>query len=140
MAKTNNRNSLKKPVTFSMGTVLVFVLAFGAIGAYALLKSFAAPAPPATLIANPNPAAVGSNEVFTGCGYQPNVGTTIVVNSPYATSFFGAKANASGCIDSSATETFTNQQAGSYSVNAWQTMANNPKKSKIYGSVTYTVQ
>jgi len=140
MAKAKKNSSLKKPMTFSTGTVLLFVLAFAAVGAVAIWQSLAAPAPPASLVANPNPATLGSNEVFTGCGYRPNIGTTIVINSPYATSWFGALVDANGCIDSSKYDTFTNQQTGTYKVNAWQTLPNNPKKSKIYGSVTYTVQ
>jgi hypothetical protein len=36
-------STLKSPVTFSLGTVLLFVLVFGAVGAYAVWKSLAAP-------------------------------------------------------------------------------------------------
>lgn len=137
MAKKST--SLKSPVSFSLGTVLLFVLAFGVIGGYAIWKSLAAPTPPASLAANPNPATVGSNEVFTGCGYRPNIGTTIVVVSPYAESWSGVTADANGCINSSSWG-YTNEQAGTYRVNAWQPTANNPKRSKIMGSTTYTVQ
>lgn len=138
--KAKKRATIKKNQGFNKRELGLFVLIFALVGAITLWVSFAAPAPPATLIATPNPATVGSSEVFTGCGYQPNTGTTIVVNSPYATSFFGAPADANGCINSSKTENFTNEQAGTYKVNAWQTVPNNTKKNKIYGSVTYTVQ
>jgi len=138
--KTTKKRTVSKKTSFNKKELGLFVLIFAAVGAVTLWVSFAAPAPPATLVANPNPATVGSSEVFTGCGYQPNKGTTIVINSPYATSWFGAPADAQGCIDSSKTENFTNQQAGTYKVNAWQVNPNNSKKSKIYGSVTYSVQ
>jgi hypothetical protein len=41
MAK--KKSTLKSPVTFSLGSVLLFVLIFGAVGGYAVWKSLAAP-------------------------------------------------------------------------------------------------
>jgi hypothetical protein len=62
MAK--KQNSLKKPVTFSMGTVLLFVLAFAAVGAYAIWNSFAASSPPGTC----SYAAAGTGGVVSATG------------------------------------------------------------------------
>lgn len=140
MAK--QKNSLKSPVTFSLGTVLLFVLAFGVVGGYALWKSFAAPAPPATLVASPSPAVVGGNEVFTGCGYYPNVGVSISIWSPYAASSIpGGPANSSGCIDSSKYETWNNEQPGTYTVKAYQYPPNqHHSKQKLMASTSYTAQ
>lgn len=53
---------------------------------------------------------------FSGCGYVPNVGVTIVMNSPTAISFFGGTASSNGCISI----TNTTNDPGSYSAKAYQ--------------------
>jgi hypothetical protein len=136
MAKAKKTSSLRKPVSFSMGSVLLFVLIFAAVGGYAVWKSFAAPAPPATLTASPNPGSSSTAETFTGCGYNPSAGTTIVVYTPIAVSWFGDPSDANGCINITHG---INSVPGTYKVNAWQTTLNNAKRSKIMGSTTYTV-
>lgn len=140
MAK--QKSSLKSPVTFSLGTVLLFVLAFGVVGGYAIWKSLAAPALPATLVANPSPATVGSNEVFTGCGYYPGVGVGISIWSPYSASTIpGGTANSSGCIDSSKYDTWNNEQAGTYTVKAYQYPPNQRHpKSMLMAQTSYVAQ
>src|ERR1043166_4180906 len=44
----------------------------------------------------------GSNLVFNGCGYAANTNVSIVVLSPFATSFSGAPTGTDGCFSSSA--------------------------------------
>jgi hypothetical protein len=58
--------------------------------------------------------------VFAGCGYQPGVGVTVTVQSPSALSFFGAVAGADGCFSTAATESYTPNQAGSYTASTFQ--------------------
>jgi hypothetical protein len=81
-------------------------LLFGAVLALALLV-LAGPASAdgfnsATLTVSPNPTVFTDSNAefeFTGCGYDPAVGVTVVVYGPEATSFFGGPTDASGCID-----------------------------------------
>ncbi|MFL6163949.1 MAG: hypothetical protein ACJ74U_17230 [Jatrophihabitantaceae bacterium] len=75
-------------------------------------------------------------ETFTGCGYQPATGTTIVVTTPSAISFFGGVSDARGCID--IVHNGFIDSAGTYGVRASQT---NPKsgKSTLMASTTFLV-
>jgi len=138
--QTNKNSLMSRNYSLSFSQLAFFAVAFAAIGGVKVWRGLAAPAPTAQLIANPNPAAVGSNETFTGCGYYPNQGATVVIYSPYATSWFGSPADANGCIDSSKYDTFTNNQTGSYTVKVYQNAPKNPKRDKLMGSVIYTVQ
>jgi len=75
----------------------------------------------ATLTATPNPVVfTDSNayETFTGCGYDPAVGVTIVVGSPTAYSWFGGPADSDGCIDITWNGFITGP--GTYDVAAYQ--------------------
>jgi hypothetical protein len=62
--------------------------------------------------------AVGDNLVFSGCGYEPNKGVSVRVDSPYAYSFSGAIAGADGCFATK--NTYTALEAGDYEAHAWQ--------------------
>jgi hypothetical protein len=76
----------------------------------------------------------GDNLVFNGCGYAANTNVTIVVISPYATSFSGAPTDTSGCFSSSQWG-YTALMSGSYTVNIYQpTDKHNPS-----GTLTFTV-
>lgn len=55
---------LKKPVTFSMGSVLLFIIVFGALGVYAVWGAFAAKAPTGACAYAP----VGSGGVVSATG------------------------------------------------------------------------
>jgi hypothetical protein len=48
MAKKKQDLGLKKPVTFSMSSVLLFIIAFGVVGVYVVWGAFAARAPSGT--------------------------------------------------------------------------------------------
>jgi uncharacterized membrane protein YeiB len=67
-------NSLKRPMTFSSGSVLFFVLAFAVVGAFAIWKSSAAglpkpPRTPSTATCNTtSPITVGQNYAGTISG------------------------------------------------------------------------
>ena len=74
----------------------------------------------ATLAVAPAAPAVGDALAFSGCGYSAGEGVTVVVTSPYAYSWFGATADAAGCFDTTATETYTALEAGSYTAEAYQ--------------------
>ena len=73
MAKKKT-STLKKPVAFSLGTVLLFVLAFAAVGAFAIWKSLAAGYPPAprtpstATCSTTSPITVGQNYMGTITG------------------------------------------------------------------------
>lgn len=72
MAK--KKSSLSRTMTFSTGTVLLFAIAFAAIGSYAVWKSFAAglPKPPRTpstaTCSTTSPITVGQNYAGTISG------------------------------------------------------------------------
>ena len=66
-----------------------------------------------------------ASETFTGCGYQASTGTTIVVNTPTAVSFFGGNSDAAGCIN--LVHNGFIDQPGTYYVQAWQDSARNGK-------------
>jgi hypothetical protein len=144
VAKSNKGviGSGRRAVSFSTWQILLVGVVFGALGLYALMTTFAAsPRPSATLVANPNPATVGSSIVFTGCGFAPNTGTTVAVRGPYATSFFGGPTDAEGCFDSSKTENFDVQQVGVYTATAYQdSNKGKSRKSTAMASVTLIVQ
>jgi hypothetical protein len=78
--------------------------------------------------------AAGDNLVFNGCGYAANTNVTIVVNSPFATSWSGAATGADGCFSSSQWG-YTALMSGSYTVNIWQTT----DKAHPSGTLTFTV-
>lgn len=67
MAKAKKSNKLKKPMTFSMGAVMLFATIFGVVGAYAIWKTFAAPAPsgPSTITLDQKDPYLGSSVTFT---------------------------------------------------------------------------
>lgn len=65
MAKSS---SLKRTISFSMSAVAAFVLVFGVVGAYAIWRSFAAPAPPGVCSINPSPASVNQSYTISASG------------------------------------------------------------------------
>jgi hypothetical protein len=72
---------------------------------------------------------VGDNLVFSGCGYAANADVSVVVVSPYATSFTGASVGSDGCFSTS-TWGYTALEAGSYTVKIYQsTDKHNPSAS-----------
>jgi hypothetical protein len=76
----------------------------------------------------------GDSLVFNGCGYAASTNVTIVVISPYATSFSGAPTDTSGCFSSSQWG-YTALMSGSYTVDIYQpTDKHNPS-----GTLTFTV-
>jgi hypothetical protein len=71
----------------------------------------------------------GDNLVFSGCGYAGSSNVTVVVVSPYATSFTGANVGTDGCFSTS-TWGYTALETGSYSVKIYQsTDRHNPSAS-----------
>ncbi|MGZ4339447.1 MAG: hypothetical protein ACXVQ3_05255 [Gaiellaceae bacterium] len=83
---------------------------------------------------NPNPASTGSNLMFSGCGYAVSSSVTVVIVSPFATSFTGASTDASGCFSTSGWG-YTALMAGSYTVDVFQpTDHHNPS-----GALTFSV-
>ncbi len=105
----------------------------GGVSASAVARSSSA-----TLIATPGVVTyVDSNayETFTGCGYRASTGTTIVVNTPTAMSFFGGMSDASGCIDI-AHNGFIGS-LGMYGVQAWQDNAHG--KSTLMATTSFAV-
>jgi len=76
----------------------------------------------------------GDNLVFNGCGYAANTNVTIVVVSPFATSFSGAPTGTDGCFSSSQWG-YTALMSVSYTVNIFQPSdKHNPS-----GTLTFTV-
>lgn len=69
---------------------------------------------------------VGDSLVFSGCGYAPGAGVTVAVEGPVATSFFGGPADAAGCYSSANLVAYWAQDAGTYTVNAWQSSKRRP--------------
>jgi len=88
----------------------------------------------ATLSVAPAAPHVGDSLTFTGCGYAPGVGVSVVVYSPDAVSFFGDLADADGCIDTSATQSFTAFAAGDYTASAYRSGGHKPD-----ATVSFTV-
>jgi hypothetical protein len=76
----------------------------------------------------------GNNLVFSGCGYAANINVTIVVVSPFATSFSGAPTDGTGCFSSSQWG-YTALMSGSYTVNIYQPT----DKRSPSGTLTFTV-
>jgi hypothetical protein len=75
---------------------------------------------------------VGDNLVFSGCGYAANANVSVVVVSPYATSFTGANVGSDSCF-STGTWGYTAQEAGSYTVKIYQsTDHHNPSASLTF--------
>ena len=83
---------------------------------------------------NPTPAYVGTNLSFSGCGYQANTSVTVVINSPFATSFTGASTGTNGCFSTS-NWGYTALMAGSYTANIYQPSDHH----KPSGTLTFTV-
>jgi hypothetical protein len=74
----------------------------------------------------------GQNLVFSGCGYAASSNVSVVVVSPYATSFTGANVGTDGCF-SSTTWGYTALEAGSYTVKIYQsTDHHNPSASLTF--------
>jgi hypothetical protein len=72
----------------------------------------------------------GDNLVFSGCGYAASTNVSVVVVSPYATSFTGANVGTDGCFSTSSTWGYTALEAGSYTVKIYQsTDKHNPSAS-----------
>jgi hypothetical protein len=125
--------SMKRTIT-AAGAFLVTACALlaGVAGAAA-----AKPAA-ATLTATPGVVTytdTNAYETFTGCGYQPSTGTTIVVNTPTAVSFFGGTSDASGCI--AIVHNGFIDAAGTYYVQAWQDSARG--KSTLLAKTSFVV-
>jgi hypothetical protein len=95
---------------------------------------------PATLSATPGTVTytdTNAYETFTGCGYQASTGTTIVVNTPTAISFFGGTSDAAGCIN--LTHNGFIDEVGTYYVQAWQDSARNGKAT-LMGATSFVVR
>jgi len=88
----------------------------------------------ATLTVTPAAPHVGDTLTFTGCGYEPGVGVSVVVSSPDAVSFFGDLADTDGCIDTAATQSFTAFTAGDYTASAYQS-----SRHRADATVSFTV-
>jgi hypothetical protein len=74
----------------------------------------------------------GDNLVFSGCGYAGPSNVSVVVVSPYATSFTGASVGSDGCFSTS-TWGYTALEAGSYTVKIYQsTDHHNPSASLAF--------
>lgn len=100
--------------------------------------SFAAKRPSAWVTVNattgaaPTNLAVGDNLVFSGCGYAASTNVSIVVISPFATSFSGAPTGTDGCFSSSQWG-YTALMSGSYTVNIYQsTDKHNPSATDTF--------
>lgn len=117
------------------------VVVFAALGTFTVLQSFAAKALSATLTAAPNPVSFtdqNASETFTGCGYQPNTPTTIVVNTPTAVSFFGGPSDATGCIN--ITHNGFISGPGNYTASSWQDTSTTGKvRQKQMGATSFVV-
>jgi hypothetical protein len=143
--KVKSSSFIKRTFTITGLQLLVAIVVFGAVGSYGVWKSFADKAYPATLTASPNPISVSDvytlGATFTGCGYLPNVGTTIFVQpiGGQGGSFFGGTADASGCIN--ITHTGFTAVAGTYGVQASQEtkVFHGKVQSKVMGYTTLTV-
>jgi hypothetical protein len=99
MAK--KQTALQKPVTLSLGTVLLFMLIFGLVGGYAIMKSFAEPTvgrgknTAATIVVSKNPVKAGDMFDVSGCGYNPAYGNVII---GFTGGSWGGVLNASNCF------------------------------------------
>ena len=65
--KSKRSKHLKRTMTFSVQTIVLFIVAFGAVGAVAIWKSLAAPATttPASIVLNQTDPYLGSSVTFT---------------------------------------------------------------------------
>jgi hypothetical protein len=68
---------------------------------------------------NPSAPVAGDNLVFSGCGYAASSNVSVVIVSPYATSFTGAATDSSGCFSTSGWG-YTALVTGSFTVNIYQ--------------------
>ena len=136
MAKTAK---LSKQMSLSVKQAVIVALAFGLMGGYVVATSFAAKPirTNATISVNPSAPKVGDQLVFSGCGYAPSTGLSVVVQTPAATSFFGGPADASGCYDSSNYETFSAGVPGTYTVKTYQ--GDGKGRDKPAATQTFTV-
>jgi hypothetical protein len=74
----------------------------------------------------------GDNLVFSGCGYAGSSNVSVVVVSPFATSFTGATTGSDGCFSTS-TWGYTALETGSYTVKIYQsTDKHNPSASLTF--------
>ena len=74
----------------------------------------------------------GDNLVFSGCGYAASSNVSVVVVSPFATSFTGASVGTDGCFSTS-TWGYSALEAGSYTVKIYQTTTqHNPSASLTF--------
>lgn len=109
------------------------------LAALALLAlSAPAAAGSATLAASPNPVTfTDSNavETFSGCGYDPAVGVTIVASGPEAVSFFGGPVGADGCFSLSFSGFIT--APGEYRAEAYQQL--HPGRQTLQAATAFTV-
>lgn len=103
----------------STRSAFLAVLAFSILAAGWTWDS-ASGADKATLSVTPSAIAVGDSLSFSGCGYTPAEGVSVVLRSPYAISFFGATADSNGCFDTTTTETYIALEAGEYTARAYQ--------------------
>jgi hypothetical protein len=123
-----------------LSAVLASAAIAGAVAVGVVEPAGAAKSLPATLTATPGTVTytdTNAYETFTGCGYQASTGTTIVVNTPTAVSFFGGTSDASGCIDISHNGFI--DEVGTYYVQAWQDSARNGKAT-LMGATSFVVQ
>jgi hypothetical protein len=77
----------------------------------------------------------GDNLVFSGCGYAASSNVSVVVVSPYATSFTGAATDATGCF-STGTWGYTALEAGSYAVKIYQSSDHHNPSASLTFSVS----
>jgi len=88
----------------------------------------------ATLAVSPASPSVDDELTFTGGGFTPGDGITVVVTSPYAVSWFGGPAEADGSYSSSEYGSYVALEAGGYKAEAYQSSDKKPD-----ASVEFTV-
>ena len=137
MAKSS---SLSKPVSFSLGAVLFFALAFGAVGSYALWKTFAAPgkySPSLTVV--PSVLKAGDSFNVSGCGYDKSYGNVII---GFTGGGWGSPIDANGCISVTGIPALSGDTlpSGAYPVTAYQYIKGNGKKLGKVAETSLTVQ
>jgi len=144
MAKKSS-SSLKKGMTFSGTQVMLFVLAFAAVGAVAIWQSLAAPhkntattSGTATLSVSPNPASVGDKVNFAGCGYAVMPITLKITNAAGYSQAYAVGMWSSGCMD---TAYWPAAAAGTYTVSTYQKSSTATNATDVLkASTTLTVQ
>jgi drug/metabolite transporter superfamily protein YnfA len=131
---------MRKTPALAVAALAVAVTATVATAAPASAKGRAAAQSGANLVATPGVVTfTDSNayETFTGCGYQAESPTTIVLTTPSAVSWFGGMSDSAGCINFSHNGFI--ELAGTYYVVAWQDNARTGKSTAM-ARTTFTVR